>query len=57
MADDQVTRNLRSMDELDFTGWNQADWQGGSPTTTPTTSSSMSTGSLRHMASRSTSMP
>ena len=28
MADDQVSRNLQSMDELDFTGWNQADWQG-----------------------------
>jgi hypothetical protein len=28
MANDEVVRNLRSMDELDFTGWNQADWQG-----------------------------
>jgi hypothetical protein len=28
MANDEVARNLRSMDELDFTGWNQADWQG-----------------------------
>ena len=28
MADDEVARNLQSMDELDFTGWNQADWQG-----------------------------
>jgi hypothetical protein len=28
MANDEVIRNLRSMDELDFTGWNQADWQG-----------------------------
>ena len=28
MADDEVTRNLEGMDELDFTGWNRADWQG-----------------------------
>jgi hypothetical protein len=28
MADDTVTRNLKSMDELDFTGWNGADWDG-----------------------------
>jgi hypothetical protein len=28
MANDEVIRNLRSMDELDFTGWNHADWQG-----------------------------
>jgi hypothetical protein len=28
MADDVVVRNLQSMDEVDFTGWNQADWQG-----------------------------
>ena len=28
MANDEVTRNLESMDELDFTGWNHADWQG-----------------------------
>ena len=28
MADDEVTRNLQGMDELDFTGWNRADWQG-----------------------------
>jgi hypothetical protein len=28
MADDAVTRNLDSMDELDFTGWNRADWHG-----------------------------
>jgi SnoaL-like domain len=26
MADDVVARNLQSMDELDFTGWNRADW-------------------------------
>jgi len=24
-ADDEVTRNLRGMNELDFTGWNRAD--------------------------------
>jgi hypothetical protein len=28
MPDDTVTRNLKSMDELDFTGWNGADWDG-----------------------------
>ena len=28
MADDNVTRNLDGMDELDFTGWNRADWSG-----------------------------
>ena len=28
MADDEVTRNLQGMDELDFNGWNRADWQG-----------------------------
>jgi hypothetical protein len=25
MADDEVTRNLQGMDELDFKGWNRAD--------------------------------
>ena len=28
MADDQVTRNLNSMDDLDFRAWNGADWNG-----------------------------
>jgi hypothetical protein len=28
VVDDQVTRNLAGMDELDFTGWNWADWDG-----------------------------
>jgi hypothetical protein len=28
MADDTVTRNLDNMDELDFAGWNRADWEG-----------------------------
>ncbi|MGH3293561.1 MAG: hypothetical protein ACRDP7_17320 [Trebonia sp.] len=28
MAEDQVTANLRGMDDLDFTGWNNADWNG-----------------------------
>jgi hypothetical protein len=28
MADDEVTRNLQGMEELDFNGWNRADWQG-----------------------------
>jgi len=27
MADDEVTRNLKGMDELDFVGWNSADRQ------------------------------
>jgi len=28
MEDDQVRSNLRGMDDLDFTGWNNADWNG-----------------------------
>jgi hypothetical protein len=28
MAEDEVARNLKSMDELDFTAWNGADWHG-----------------------------
>ena len=28
MADEQVTRNLEGMNEVDFTGWNGADWDG-----------------------------
>jgi len=28
MADDQVASNLKGMDDLDFTGWNTADWNG-----------------------------
>ena len=28
MADEQVERNLTGMDDLDFTGWNNADWNG-----------------------------
>jgi hypothetical protein len=28
MADDVVTRNLNSMDDLDFRAWNGADWRG-----------------------------
>ena len=28
MTDDAVTRNLKNMDDLDFTGWNNADWEG-----------------------------
>ena len=28
MAEDEVTRNLNSMDDLDFTAWNGADWHG-----------------------------
>ena len=42
MADDEVTRNLNSMDDLDFT----ADWHGLSPAATPATCSSMFTGNL-----------
>lgn len=26
--DDQVGRNLKGMDDLDFIGWNSADWTG-----------------------------
>jgi hypothetical protein len=28
MADDEVTRNLQGMEQVDFNGWNRADWQG-----------------------------
>ena len=28
MAEDQVTANLKGMDDLDFIGWNNADWNG-----------------------------
>jgi hypothetical protein len=28
MSDDQVSSNLQGMDDLDFTGWNGADWHG-----------------------------
>ena len=28
MVDDGVTRNLNCMDDLDFTAWNGADWDG-----------------------------
>jgi len=28
MADEQVERNLQGMDDLDFDGWNNADWDG-----------------------------
>jgi hypothetical protein len=28
MQDDTVKKNLKGMDDLDFTGWNNADWHG-----------------------------
>jgi hypothetical protein len=28
MNEDQVRSNLQGMDDLDFTGWNNADWNG-----------------------------
>src|SRR5690606_42099553 len=28
MADEEVQKNLQGMDELDFIGWNNADWHG-----------------------------
>ena len=28
MADESVAHNLERMDELDFAGWNEADWEG-----------------------------
>ncbi|TDW70558.1 hypothetical protein [Kribbella pratensis] len=28
MADDEVGRNLKQMEGLDFHGWNRADWHG-----------------------------
>ena len=28
MMEDQINANLKAMDDLDFEGWNNADWQG-----------------------------
>ena len=28
MEEDQVKANLKGMDDLDFVGWNNADWNG-----------------------------
>jgi hypothetical protein len=28
MSDDHVQNNLKGMDDLDFDGWNKADWNG-----------------------------
>lgn len=28
MTDEQVSANLKAMDEVDFLGWNKADWTG-----------------------------
>jgi hypothetical protein len=28
MPDDQVRKNLKGIDKLDFDGWNDADWRG-----------------------------
>ena len=28
MSDEQVQANLKAMDDLDFIGWNNADWDG-----------------------------
>lgn len=28
MQDEQAEKNLKGMDELDFVGWNNADWDG-----------------------------
>jgi len=39
VADETVARNLQRMDELDFAGWNQADWEESSPITTRMTCS------------------
>ena len=39
MSDDEVARNLEGMDEVDFNGWNKADWDGVFGTFTPTMSS------------------
>ena len=37
MAHDTVTHHLENMDELDFTGWNRANWKACSLAITPTT--------------------
>jgi len=28
MSDEQAKKNLEAMDDLDFVGWNNADWDG-----------------------------
>jgi len=28
MTEDQINANLKAMDDQDFEGWNDADWQG-----------------------------
>lgn len=57
MGDDEVTRNLDSMDELDFRGWNGADWHGLFAHLHTDDVLVDVHGSLRPMASRSTSTP
>ena len=54
MADETVARNLQRMDELDFAGWNQADWEGVFTVTTQMTCSWTCTGRIRRMAFVST---
>ena len=54
MQDDRVARNLKGMDDLYFTGWNSADWDGvSSPSTTPRTCWSTGRVKNRLVASRS----
>ena len=55
--DDAVDRNLLGMDELDFVGWNNADWTGVFAHYTPTMYSWTGKDRPRPTASRSTSRP
>jgi hypothetical protein len=55
--DDAVDGNLQGMDDLDFVGWNNADWTASSLTITPTMSWWTGKVSPRPTVSRSTSRP
>ena len=57
MADEDVTRNLEGMNQFDFTGWNEADWDGVFARDHTTTFSWTFTGSRGRTAFRNTSTP
>jgi hypothetical protein len=57
MTDDEVARNLTGMDELDFNGWNKADWNGVFAQHHTDDVVAMAKGNRLPTASRSISMP
>ena len=57
MSDEQVQANLKAMDDLDFIGWNNADWDGVFAHHHTDDSTSTSRARHRPAASRSTSTP